>query len=75
MGVVYRAEDMSLKRIVALKFLMPDLVRDPTAKKRFLKEAQAASALDHPNICTIHEISETPRGSSSSAWRSTAERT
>ncbi len=62
MGVVYRAEDMSLKRIVALKFLMPDLVRDPTAKKRFLKEAQAASALDHPNICTIHEISETPEG-------------
>jgi serine/threonine protein kinase len=62
MGVVYRAEDMSLKRIVALKFLMPDLVRDPSAKKRFLKEAQAASALDHPNICTIHEISETDEG-------------
>ncbi|HTO93792.1 MAG TPA: protein kinase, partial [Bacteroidota bacterium] len=62
MGVVYRAEDMSLKRIVALKFLMPDLVRDPSAKKRFLKEAQAASALDHPNICTIHEISETAEG-------------
>ncbi|HTY60036.1 MAG TPA: protein kinase, partial [Bacteroidota bacterium] len=62
MGVVYRAEDMSLKRIVALKFLMPDLVRDPSAKKRFLKEAQAASALDHPNICTVHEISETEEG-------------
>jgi serine/threonine protein kinase len=62
MGVVYRAEDMSLKRTVALKFLMPDLVRDPTAKKRFLKEAQAASALDHPNICTIHEISEADEG-------------
>jgi serine/threonine protein kinase len=62
MGVVYRAEDMSLKRIVALKFLMPDLVRDPSAKKRFLKEAQAASALDHPNICTVHEISESDEG-------------
>jgi serine/threonine protein kinase len=62
MGVVYRAEDMSLKRMVALKFLMPDLVKDPSAKKRFLKEAQAASALDHPNICTIHEISETDEG-------------
>ena len=62
MGVVYRAEDMSLKRIVALKFLMPDLVRDPSAKKRFLKEAQAASALDHPNICTVHEISEADEG-------------
>ncbi len=62
MGVVYRAEDMSLKRIVALKFLMPDLVKDPSAKKRFLKEAQAASALDHPNICTIHEISEADEG-------------
>jgi serine/threonine protein kinase len=62
MGVVYRAEDTSLKRIVALKFLMPDLVRDPSAKKRFLKEAQAASALDHPNICTVHEISEADEG-------------
>jgi serine/threonine protein kinase len=62
MGVVYRAEDMSLKRIVALKFLMPDMLRDPSAKKRFLKEAQAASALDHPNICTVHEIGETPEG-------------
>ncbi|HUI64493.1 MAG TPA: protein kinase [Bacteroidota bacterium] len=62
MGVVYRAQDMSLKRVVALKFLMPDMIRDPSAKRRFLNEAQAASALDHPNICTIHEISETPEG-------------
>ena len=62
MGVVYKAEDVTLKRTVALKFLIPDLVRDQTAKKRFLKEAQAASALDHPNICTIHEISEMEDG-------------
>lgn len=62
MGVVYRAEDISLRRTVALKFLMPDLIRDPSAQKRFLKEAQAASALDHPNICTIHEVGETDEG-------------
>ncbi|HEX5131901.1 MAG TPA: protein kinase [Candidatus Krumholzibacteria bacterium] len=62
MGVVYRAEDLKLRRTVALKFLAPELTRDEDAKKRFLHEAQAASALDHPNICGIHEIDETPEG-------------
>jgi eukaryotic-like serine/threonine-protein kinase len=62
MGVVYRAADLKLDRTVALKFLAPEFVRDTEAKARFVHEAKAASALDHPNICTIHGIEETPDG-------------
>jgi serine/threonine protein kinase/Tfp pilus assembly protein PilF len=62
MGIVYRAEDVNLRRYVALKFLPPYLTTDEEAKKRFIQEAQTASSLDHPNICTIYEINETEDG-------------
>jgi serine/threonine protein kinase/tetratricopeptide (TPR) repeat protein len=62
MGIVYKAEDTKLKRTVALKLLPPEMTRDKEAKKRFLHEAQAASSLEHNNICNIHEIDETDDG-------------
>ena len=62
MGVVHTVADPRLMRTVAIKLLSPDLTKDETAKQPLLQEAIAASALDHPNICNIHEISDTDDG-------------
>ena len=67
MGVVYKAEDTKLHRTVALKFLRPEAVESEELKTRFLHEAQAAAALNHPNICTVFDIDEA-EGHSFTPW-------
>lgn len=62
MGIVYRAEDTRLGRAVALKFLLPEHGRDPALRSRFLHEARSVAALDHPNLCSIHEVAESEGG-------------
>jgi len=62
MGIIYKAEDLKLKRLIALKVLPESFTKDGDSKQRFINEAQAASSLQHNNICTIHEIDETPDG-------------
>jgi serine/threonine-protein kinase len=62
MGVVYRAEDMTLGRMVALKFMLPDYTVDDSPAARFLREARSVAALDHPNICTVYEAGKTEEG-------------